>query len=104
MFEEKKKYLNLYLLQQQKIDRLNKLCEINPEKKEEYLSEIKASVKLRTDIENKIKDIDDELLIELLFQKYVFKKSLDEIAISLNYSKRHIERLHNKALERIDIK
>ena len=100
MFEEKKKYLNSYLLQEAKINRLNKMSAINPDDKEMYKELVNDAVKTRSDIERKIKAVDDELLSELLFQKYVFGQTLEQISYILNYSKRHTERLHRKALEK----
>ena len=69
----------------------------------EYEKQIRLSEKLRQEIEEKINDMDDGLLCELLFQKYILGTTLEQIAIILNYSKRHIERLHIKALENFKI-
>ena len=55
------------------------------------------------EIEQKISNVDDELLCEILYQKYILGKTLEDIAVILNYSKRHIERLHIKALEKFKI-
>ena len=73
---------------------------INPDDKEMYKELVNDAVKTRSDIERKIKAVDDELLSELLFQKYVFGQTLEQISYILNYSKRHTERLHRKALEK----
>ncbi len=99
MRQEKKKYLNSYLLQEAVIERLCEMCVCFPERKEKYNSEINKAKQKRLEIENKITAIEDTLLRELLFQKYVFGKTLEEISLILNYSKRHIERLHIKALD-----
>lgn len=101
--QEKKEYLKQYLLQESKINRLNKMCLINPHCKEFYKSEIEKSQKLRIEIEKKINSVDNPLLCEVLNQKYIFGKTLEEIALILNYSKRHIERLHKKGIENIEI-
>ena len=100
MQSEKKKYLNHYLLQEARINRLYEMIRINPSRKAEYEAKILNSKKLREDIEEKISQVDDQLLCELLYQKYILGKTLEDIAIILNYSKRHIERLHIKALEK----
>lgn len=100
MRQEKKQYLNQYLLQEAKINRLKEMCRINPENKALYNKEILEAENLRLEIENKIANVEDSLLSELLYQKYVFGKTLEEMSGILNYSKRHIERLHIKALEK----
>ena len=100
MQKEKKKYLNSYLLQNTVIKRLTEMCDSHPEQKEKYHKEIKIAKQKRIEIENKISAVDDTLLRELLFQKYVFGRTLEEISLILNYSKRHIERLHIKAIDK----
>ena len=103
MLTEKKEYLKRYLLQEAKILRYKQMAQMDKQLEKFYTEKIIASQKLRKEIENKINVIDNELLVELLYQKYILGKTLDEISIILNYSKRHIERLHVKALEKIDI-
>ncbi len=95
----KKKYLSLYLLQEAKIERIRKMQRMNPELNEGYLKKLEECLKIREKIEAQISAVDDELLSELLFQKYVFGKTLEDISYILNYSPRHIERLHIKALD-----
>lgn len=104
MYEEKKSFLKQYLIQQTKIERLEKMQRINPEFSNRYKKEIRIAKKTRLEIEGKISEIPEDVLRELLFQKYIFGKTLEEISYILNYSKRHIERLHNKALEKLNIK
>lgn len=99
MLKEKKKYLNRYLLQEARINRLREMIRINPIRKAEYEQKIITSKKLREEIEQKISAVDDELLCELLYQKYILGRTLEDIGVILNYSKRHTERLHIKALE-----
>ena len=103
MQSQKKKYLSQYLLQEAKINRLYEMIRINPAKTEEYEIKISNCKNLREDIEQKISTVDDELLCELLWQKYILGKTLEDIAVILNYSKRHIERLHIKALEKFNL-
>ena len=103
MREEKKKYLSQYLLQEVKITRLKTMSDLNQEFRLEYDRLINQSLKLRREIENKISAVDGGILSELLFQKYVFGRTLDDISCVLNYSPRHIERLHIKALEQFKI-
>ncbi len=96
----KKEYLRQYLLQQKRINRLNCMIKLNPENKEKYVSEIKKSERIRREIETKISCVDDDVLREVLFLKYTCGKSLMEISYIINYSRRHTERLHIKALEK----
>ncbi|MBR4099774.1 MAG: hypothetical protein IKK55_02160 [Clostridia bacterium] len=103
MSKDKKQFLKSYLLQQSKIDRLNEMIDINPKKKDLYLQQIAECEAVRSEIEEKISLIDDELLKELLIQKYIFGKTLEEIGLILNYSKRHAERLHIRALKNLKI-
>ena len=100
MNKEKKEYLSLYLLQNEKIRRLNETALQNPEEKELYVSKIKAAQTLRREIEDKIEAVDGGVLSELLYLKYVCGKTLMQISYELNYSVRHIERLHIKALQK----
>ena len=103
MLKEKKKFLNHYLLQEAKINRLYEMIRINPVRKDEYEAKIKHCKELRLEIEEKINKVDDELLCELLFEKYILGKTLEDISVILNYSKRHIERLHIRALEKFEM-
>ena len=100
MNKEKKEYLSLYLLQNEKIRRLKETALQNPEEKEKYISQIKAAQTLRREIEDKIEAVDGGVLSELLYLKYVCGKTLMQISYELNYSVRQIERLHIKALQK----
>ena len=100
MNKEKKEYLSLYLLQNEKIRRLRETALQNPEEKEKYISQIKAAQTLRRETEDKIEAGDGGVLSELLYLKYVCGKTLMQISYELNYSVRHIERLHIKALQK----
>lgn len=103
MYEEKKEYLSLYRKQKSKIDRLKEITEIQPEQKEEYLAQIKQCEMLRDDIERKIEAVDGGVLSELLYWKYICGKPLLEVSFHINYSERHTQRLHKKALEKFMI-
>ena len=100
MSKEKKEYLSIYLLQNEKIRRLKETALQNPEEKEKYISQIKAAQTLRREIEDKIEAVDGGVLSELLYLKYVCGKTLMQISYALNYSVRQIERLHIKALQK----
>lgn len=99
----KKEYLRQYLLQQKKINLLNNMIAANPKNKHKYRLQIKKCEKIRQEIEQKISAVDDELLREILFLKYACGKNLMEISYIINYSLRHTERLHVKALEKFKI-
>ena len=101
--QKKKEYLNSYLTQQKLIERYSQMLLNNPENEDYYKEKISKAKKLRKEIEFKISNLQDETLCELLFQKYVFGKTLEEISYIINYSKRHTERLHIKALEKFNI-
>ena len=98
MNTEIKAFLGGYRLQQAKINRLYEMMEQNPANANAYLSEIEKCKHRRAQIEKTIDSIGQELHKEVLCQKYICGKSLEEIAFSLNYSKRHIERIHLAAL------
>lgn len=103
MREEKIRFLKQYLLQQAVITRLNALLSLHPERKEFYKEKIRNAEALREKIERQIETVPDITLKEILYQKYIFGKTLEEISFILNYSKRHIERLHIKALEKFNM-
>lgn len=100
---DKKKYLSLYLLQHSKIIRLKSMQPQTDAEKQKISKEIMDANNLRFEIENKINNVSDERLKELLFFKYVCGKTLLEISYILNYSPRHTERLHIKALKEFKI-
>ena len=99
MYEDKKKYLNSYSLQNKTIYRLMKMAEQNPVSAKKYEEEIRRAERLKAEIEEKIAATDGGILSELLFFKYACGKTLEEIAEILHYSVRHTERLHKKALK-----
>lgn len=103
MRQKKKEYLSRYLLQEAKISRLKAMIQMNPELKKGYENDLKEAMAIRDRIEEKIKAVDGDILSELLFQKYVFGKTLEDISYILNYSPRHIERLHIKALDNFEM-
>lgn len=97
---EKKEVLYSYLFQEKKIKRLKELVENN--KDASYLDELNSAIDLRNKIEERIKYVNDPILVEILFQKYVFGKTLEEISYIINYSHRHTERLHRKAIKKFE--
>ena len=90
MRQQKKDYLNKYILQEQVINRLKKMCLKNPQNISKYKEEIINAETLRDEIEEKIIGMENPVFCELLSEKYIFGRTLEEIALILNYSKRHI--------------
>ena len=60
-------------------------------------------INLKKEIENKIDQVDDPKLRELLKCRYLDCKSWEEIAYKNNITWRHVYRLHEKALDEIKI-
>lgn len=100
---EKKEFLDQYLLQYIKIARLNYLIKVYPDSQNRYITQIENAETIRERIEFAIENIDDGILSEILSQKYLCGKTLEETALTLNFSKRHTERLFIKAIEKINI-
>ncbi len=101
--DKKKRYLNSYLLSGDIIRSFNEMIAENPSQKQNYLKKIKALEQKRKKIEQSISKTENELLRVILYEKYVCGRTLEEISLILNYSKRHIERLHIKALTQFKI-
>lgn len=97
-YNEKKDYLSKYRLQQARIGRITEMMKTYPHEEERYRRQLLDARFMRDKIEEEIASVGDEVLVELLSQKYMCGKSISEIALSMNYSKRQIERLHIKAL------
>lgn len=66
-------------------DKLNLLLEEYVKKKNEIISQIES--------------IEDEISYEILFARYIEKKTFERIATDINYSFRNTTRLHGKALK-----
>lgn len=61
-------------------------------------AEIDAFVDYKTSVTAKIDSIDDPLLSELLYDRYILYKDMKDIAIHLQYNENYVYRLHDKAL------
>lgn len=96
---EKKQYLLNYKMHQAKIRRLSELIADYPEDAERLKPQLLESKKLRDKIENEINLLSNPIFSEILAQKYQCGKTLEEIAFCMNYSTRHIERLHTNAIK-----
>ena len=100
---KKKDYLNSYLLQGDEIRILNEMILKNPSMKNKYLEKINQCEIKRQAIEKSIEKISDQRFKLVLYEKYICGRTLEEISLILNYSKRHIERLHIAALKLFEI-
>ena len=56
-------------------------------------------VKKKNEIISQIESIEDEISYEILFARYIEKKTFERIATDINYSFRNTTRLHGKALK-----
>ncbi len=101
--EHKKEYLELYLIQHTKIRRLYEQIKKSPRAVFRYRRQIRKAERLRRKIEDRIDAVDGGILSEILSQRFLCGRTLEETAIILNYSKRHTERLYIRALEKIKI-
>ncbi len=99
--DEKRLYLEQYPLTLAIINRCYFLSAKNADKSEKYKREMNEAVVLRDFIENDIGKITDKVESEVLAQKYLCGKTLEETAALLNYSKRQMERIHLNALEHL---
>lgn len=99
--EEKKIYLEQYSLALAKINRCSLLSSKNVDKSDKYKKQMNEAQVLRDFIENDIDNITDKIESEVLAQKYLCGKTLEETAVILNYSKRQVERIHLNALEHL---
>ena len=99
--DKKQVFLRQYRVLHTKIQRLEEMIRECPEKAEEYGEKLRECRRQRDIIEASIDAVDGDILSEILSLKYICGRSLEEISLSLNYSKRHIERLHTRALEKI---
>ena len=71
---------------------------------DKYISDRKACEKKQKKIITAISSIGDMTLEQILFLRYINERKFEEIALDLDYSIRHIWRLHGVALNRLKIK
>lgn len=65
-------------------------------------AEIDSFIDYKTRVTTKIDIVDDPLLSELLYDRYILYKDMRDIAIHLNYNENYVYRLHDKALSAYD--
>lgn len=61
-------------------------------------------ITLKIEIEHTISTISDRRYRKLLERRYLFFESFETIAATMNYSKKHIYRLHDEAISAVDDK
>lgn len=76
-------------------NRLDKLMDLD----NELIAEAKELAELKKRITEEIERVDNPLYAEILFRRYVQKKSLDRIAKELNYSYTYVRHQHGAALK-----
>ena len=59
-------------------------------------------VKKKNEIISQIESIEDEISYEILFARYIEKKTFEKIADEMSYSWRQIIRLHGRALQEFE--
>lgn len=69
----------------------------------EIEQDIKELCRLQVEINNAIDAVEDVNCALVLSKRYLLLKDWDKIAYEMNYSKKHIHRLHKKGLELIKI-
>lgn len=62
-------------------------------------AEIDSFIDYKTRVTTKIDSVDDPLLSELLYDRYILYKDMRAIAIHLDYNENYVYRLHDKAVE-----
>ncbi len=80
------------------LDRLGNDVSDILELEEEIQKEIKRYNDLKHKIINEIHTLNNRLYIEILYKRYVEFKSLEEIAVEMNYSYQYIRKRHGYAL------
>lgn len=101
--EKNRDALKKYRILLSKITRLKNMITLCPENESKYLSEMKRCLSARDRIENAIDSVDGDILSEILSQKYMCGKTIEEISLDICYSKRQTERMHLKALTLIKV-
>lgn len=65
----------------------------------EYCAAVEAYVTLKHEIINQIQALEDWRHVEILFEKWVRRKSLQDVSRLMGYEYRHASRLHGEALK-----
>ncbi len=68
---------------------------------DELANKIKLLHEIKTDVVKLIELVNDDALKLLLIKRYMSNKTFEQIAYEMNYSYKHICRLHGRALQKI---
>ena len=99
--EQTKKYLAGYLVNMARVQLLKRKLEAYTMSAPSIKREIDICIKNSGEIEEIVNSCKDILAREVAVRKYIYGQSLEKIAEELNYSARHIQRIHNKAVEEL---
>ena len=80
------------------------IAEDFPDLERELELEILSQTALKIEINILIDRVENDSEQQVLYERYVKNKPFDEIALSMNYHKRHIYRLHDNAIDRLEKK
>lgn len=64
----------------------------------DIVKELDQLISMKTRISQEIEQVQDATAKDILYQRYVSCLSFEQIAVNLGYSRRHIDRLHGRAL------
>lgn len=64
----------------------------------DIVKELDQLISMKTRISKEIEQVQDTTAKDILYQRYVSFLSFEQIAVNLGYSRRHIDRLHGRAL------
>ena len=98
---EVKNYLKQYRLCMARVFRLRGELEKYSASADSISAEIARLLKKAEEIEALIEKEENMLYREVLMRKYVYGETFEEIGERLCYSSRHIQRLLNRAVERV---
>ncbi len=68
------------------------------EEERRYIKARYERIRICRDITNKIEELKDEDEKDILFYRYIKFMKWEDICVKMNYSWKHIHRIHNKAL------
>ncbi|MBQ4155725.1 MAG: hypothetical protein IJD90_02855 [Clostridia bacterium] len=69
----------------------------------EIVKDIDTLVDLREEILSKIETLEDEVLKQILYSKYILGKPFSQIGEEICYCEKQIGRLHKKAVSKLEI-
>ena len=79
-------------------DTVAKICDL----KTQINKDIDTYVDLKRDAIEKLKKVEKTEYYDILYKRYVEFQSLEQIAVSMNYTYRWIRRLHGRALQEFE--